>query len=184
MQLAELKPGMTVADVGAGEGYYTRLLAPMVGPKGRVLAEDIDETVLRKLGLLVQNEKLDNVAIRHGTDTNPRLPKDSFDRVFLIHMYHEVKQPYGFLWNIWPALKPGGKVVIVDRDQPTGRHGVPRNLLQCELRASGFRNTKSVLIPGTNVYYAEFQTQEMRPKPSQIAACQEGPSVASSVPAG
>src|SRR6476620_3229071 len=98
MDLAEIKPGMTVADIGAGEGYYTIRLAEKVGAHGRVLAEDIDREALERLGQRVERERLDNVSIRLGTPDDPKLPDGSFDRVFLIHMYHEVQEPYAFLW--------------------------------------------------------------------------------------
>src|SRR5690349_1566949 len=88
MELAQLKPGMSVADVGAGEGYYTVRLAPRVGKKGRVLAEDILPQVRDALSDRVQRQSLDNVAVKLGTPDNPMLPPHSFDRVFLVHMYH------------------------------------------------------------------------------------------------
>src|SRR5689334_24896920 len=96
MELAKLKPGMSVADVGAGEGYYTVRLAPRVGKKGRVLAEDIVPDVRDKLSDRVQRENLENVAVKLGTPDNPMLPPESFDRLFLVHMYHEVQPPYAF----------------------------------------------------------------------------------------
>src|SRR3954471_15822428 len=100
MQLAGVKTGMSVADVGAGGGYYTVRLARVVGPKGRVLAEDILPDVRDALSDRVQRERLDNVAVKLGTPDNPMLPAASFDRVFLVHMYHEVASPYAFLWHL------------------------------------------------------------------------------------
>ena len=93
MELAGVKPGMSVADVGAGEGYYTVRLAPVVGAKGRVLAEDIVPDVRDQLSDRVQRERLDNVAVKLGTADDPMLPPASFDRIFLVHMYHEVASP-------------------------------------------------------------------------------------------
>ena len=106
MQLAGVKRGMSVADLGAGEGYYTVRLAPVVGPKGRVLAEDIQPEVRDALSDRVQREKLDNVAVKLGTPDDPMLPAQSFDRIFLVHMYHEVQSPYAFLWHAREGLKP------------------------------------------------------------------------------
>src|SRR5437764_13557325 len=99
MQLAAVKRGMSVADVGAGEGYYTVRLAPVVGATGRVLAEHILPDVRDQLSDRVQRERLDNVAVKLGTPDNPTLPPASFDRIFLVHMYHEVANPYAFLWH-------------------------------------------------------------------------------------
>src|SRR5690348_10163009 len=118
MELAGVKPGMSVADVGAGEGYYTVRLAPMVGKKGRVLAEDILPQVRDALSDRVQRENLQNVAVKLGTPDNPMLPAQSFDRVFLVHMYHEVQSPYAFLWHLRDGVKPDGRVVVVDADRP------------------------------------------------------------------
>src|SRR3954469_12559823 len=105
MDLAGIKPGMSVADVGAGEGYYTVRLARVVGPKGRVLAEDIVPDVRDQLSDRIQRERLDNVAVKLGTADDPMLPPGSFDRVFLVHMYHEVQSPYAFVWHTRESVK-------------------------------------------------------------------------------
>ena len=118
MELAGVKPGMSVADVGAGEGYYTVRLARVVGPKGRVLAEDIIPDVRDTLSDRVQRERLDNVAVKLGTADNPMLPPASFDRVFLVHMYHEVAQPYAFLWHMREGVKANGLAMVVDSNRP------------------------------------------------------------------
>src|SRR3954447_14734884 len=137
MNLAELKPGMSVADVGAGEGYYTVRLAPVVGAKGRVLAEDIMPEVRDTLSERVQREQLDNVAVKLGTPEDPMLPAQSFDRVFLVHMYHEVQSPYAFLWHMRGGLKPEGLVVVVDANREVKHHGIPPERLKCEFAALG-----------------------------------------------
>lgn len=145
MDLAQIGAGTTVADIGAGEGYYTVRLAERVGPKGRVLAQDIDKGAIQRLGQRVERERLDNVSIKLGAAEDPRLPANSFDRVFMVHMYHEVTEPYAFLWNLRPALKPGGQVIVVDVDRPTDQHGIPPQLLFCEFDALGFRLVEFVL---------------------------------------
>ena len=70
-----------------------------------------------------------------GEIDDPQLPADSFDRIFMVHMYHEVTEPYAFLWNMWPALNAGGQIVVVESDSPVGRHGIPHTLLFCEFEA-------------------------------------------------
>jgi predicted methyltransferase len=110
MEWAGIQLGTTVADIGAGEGYYTIRLAERVGPKGRVLAQDINRGALDRLGERVTREQLDNVAIKEGAVDDPRLPENSFDRVFMVHMYHEIEEPYAFLWRMRPALAKGGQV--------------------------------------------------------------------------
>ena len=171
MRLAEIAPGMRVADIGAGEGYYTVRLAEKVGAKGRVLAQDIDREVLDRLGERVVRERLDNVSIKLGAPDDPKLPENSFDRVFLVHMYHEVQEPYAFLWNMWPALKKGGQLIVVDVDRPTDRHGIPPLLLSCELEATGYRLVAFKDAPELQGYYAQFERGSKRPEPGQIEAC-------------
>ena len=171
MALAGVRPGMSVADVGAGEGYYTVRLSPVVGSKGRVLAEDIVADARDNLSDRVQREKLDNVAVKLGTPDNPMLPRGSFDRIFLVHMYHEVQSPYAFLWHLRDGLKPGGEVIVVDADRPTGRHGIPPALLQCELAAVGLRPVRFARLEDSEAYFIAFSAAVERPAPDQIKAC-------------
>jgi ubiquinone/menaquinone biosynthesis C-methylase UbiE len=171
MDLAAIKEGSTVADIGAGEGYYTIRLGTRVGKKGRVLAEDIDAQAVQRLGLRVEREHLDNVSIKLGTPDDPSLPEASFDRIFLVHMYHEVTEPYAFLWRLRPALRAGGQVIVVDVDRPTGEHGIPPGLLFCEFAALGFRLSQFERKPELQGYYAQFEATGIRPSPSAIKPC-------------
>lgn len=171
MDLAAIKEGTTVADIGAGEGYYTVRLADRVGLKGRVLAQDIDPGAIQRLGQRVERERLDNVSIKTGAPDDPKLPANSFDRIFMVHMYHEVTEPYALLWRMRPALKPGGQVIVVDVDRPTDRHGIPPTLLFCEFAAVGFRLVEFVRRPELNGYYAQFEAVGPRPEPGAIKPC-------------
>lgn len=173
MDLADIRAGTTVADIGAGEGYYTIRLAERVGLKGRVLAQDIDKAALERLGQRVERERLDNVSIKAGEPDDPRLPGASFDRIFLVHMYHEVSEPYAFLWRMRPALRPGGKVIVVDVDRPTDQHGIPPALLFCEFGAVGFRLTEFIRKPELRGYYAQFEAAGERPEAAAIKPCQQ-----------
>ncbi len=173
MDLAAIQAGTTVADIGAGEGYYTVRLAERVGKKGRVLAQDIDEEALGRLGQRVERERLDNVSIKPGASDDPRLPVASFDRIFMVHMYHEVGEPYAFLWRLRPALRPGGRVIVVDVDRPTDQHGIPPALLFCEFNRLGFRLTQFVRKPELQGYYAQFEVTGERPKPAAIEPCRD-----------
>ena len=171
MDLASIRPGTTVADIGAGEGYYTVRLAERVGAKGRVLAQDIDAKALQRLGSRVERERLDNVSIKPGAPDDPRLPDASFDRIFLVHMYHEVSEPYAFLWRLRPALREGGQVIVVDVDRSTDRHGIPPALLFCEMNAVGFRLVEFVRKPEVTGYYAQFEAVGERPAAAAIKPC-------------
>lgn len=171
MDLASIKAGMTVADIGAGEGYYTVRLAERVGRKGRVLAQDIDRGAITRMGQRVERDRLDNVSIKTGAPDDPRLPDNSFDRIFLVHMYHEVTEPYAFLWRMRPALRQGGQVIVVDADRSTEQHGMPPALLICEFNAVGFRLVQFIRKPELKGYYAQFEASGSRPASDEIKPC-------------
>lgn len=171
MRLAAIAPGMSVADIGAGDGYYTVRLSPLVGPKGRVLAEDIIPATRDKLARRVERERMDNISVRLGTPNDPRLPAASFDRVLMIHMYHEIEQPAEFLWHLRGSLKPGGSIVVVDAERPTANHGTPRPLLVCEFKALGYTLTRFERLADRESYFAQFAPTLPRPRPQDIPRC-------------
>ncbi len=173
MNWASIKPGMTVADIGAGEGYYTVRLAERVGEKGRVLAQDINRGALDRLGERISRERLDNVAIKEGGIDDPRLPANSFDRIFMVHMYHEVTEPYAFIWRLRSALRADGQVIVVDRDRATNQHGIPPKLLFCEFEAVGYRLMEFAERPEVGAYFARFERKGKAPAPSAIKTCRE-----------
>jgi ubiquinone/menaquinone biosynthesis C-methylase UbiE len=174
MDRALIAKGMTVADIGAGEGYYTVRLAQRVGEDGRVLAQDIVPNVRDTLAERVTRERLDNVSVKLGAPADPRLPANSFDRIMLVHMYHEIEAPYEFLWRLRPALRPGGRVVIVDANRPTAAHGTPPALLDCEMRSVGYRRTAFSVLPAADAYLALYEAVGPRPEPKAILACEAG----------
>ena len=171
VRLAGVAPGMSVADIGAGEGYYTVRLSPIVGSRGRVLAQDIVPATRDKLAQRVEREHLDNVAVRLGEPANPMLPAASFDRIFLVHMYHEVTQPYAFLWHLRAGLKPGGLIVMVDADRPVKRHGMPPKLTLCEFAALGLEPVRLTRLADGEAYLVAFKAARPRPAPASISAC-------------
>ena len=171
IQLAGVRQGMSVADIGAGEGYYTVRLAPVVGRRGRVLAEDIVPEVEERLVQRVHRDNLDNVAVKLGEADDPKLPPRSFDRIFLVHVYHEVESPYAFLWNMREGLKPDGEVIVVDADRPPKRHGMPPKLLVCELATLGLKLHRLEPLAGGESYFAAFRLAGPRPEPSEIRPC-------------
>ena len=173
MDLAGIKPGMTVADIGAGEGYYTIRLGDRVGPRGRVLAQDIVPGVRDALAARVARERLANVSVKLGLPEDPRLPPASFDRVLMVHMYHEIAEPYEFLWRLRPALKPDGEVIVVDADRPTQNHGTPPALLECEFAAIGYKRVSERTMPSAGGSFAVFKLDGARPAPGDIEPCRQ-----------
>jgi SAM-dependent methyltransferase len=143
----------------------------VVGRKGRVLAEDIMPDVRDALSDRIQRERLDNVAVKLGTTDNPMLPAASFDRVFLVHMYHEVQSPYAFLWHLREGVKPDGLVVVVDSNRPVKQHGIPPAQLKCEFAALGMEPVKLKTLTGGEVYLMAFRLARPRPAPERIEPC-------------
>lgn len=176
MARARIARGMTVADIGAGEGYYTIRLAQAVGRNGRVLAEDIVPAVRDALAERVARERLENVSVKLGAPADPKLPEASFDRIFMVHMYHEIAQPYEFLWRMRPALRPDGLVVVVDANRPTAAHGTPPALLRCEFAAVGYQQVGIQNMPSAGGYLATFRAAGARPDPADMKPCVLRPS--------
>jgi len=170
-RLMGLRSGMVVGDIGAGSGYHTVRLSRVVGPSGAVVAQDVRRDYLTDLAKRVQRLKLTNVKIALGDPHDPRLPMASLDAAILVHMYHEIAEPYAFLYNLAPALKPGARVGIVDIDGPTQQHGTPPELLRCELAAIGYRELSLHTLTGEAGYLAIFEPPPKRPQPSAIVPC-------------
>jgi SAM-dependent methyltransferase len=144
VRLLGIRSGMTVADIGAGSGYYVVRLSPIVGSKGRIIAEDIVPKYLKSLGKRVRNLRLQNVVISLGEPHDPKLPADSVDIAILVHMYHEIEQPYALLCNLVPALKPEARSAL---STPSDRHPstVPRRVC-CAANSQPLGFAKSVSI--------------------------------------
>ena len=109
-----LEPGMSVADVGTGVGYMLPFLSRRVGPGGHVIAEDIFDDFLASAKQRAQNQNLENVTFVKGTDTDPKLPEGALDIVLALDVYHHFDYPDKMLAAIHKALKPGGKLVVVE----------------------------------------------------------------------
>jgi SAM-dependent methyltransferase len=167
------KPGMTVGDIGAGSGYHTVRLSHLVGPSGQVIAQDVIKDYLIQLARRTKSLKLSNVKFAFGEPHDPRLPRASLDAAILVHMYHEVAQPYAFLYNLAPALRPGARVGIVDLDRPTSGHGTPLALLACELAAVDYRQISVHQLGGDLGYLAIFSppAEADRKPPRDIVPC-------------
>ncbi|WP_375464239.1 class I SAM-dependent methyltransferase [uncultured Methylobacterium sp.] len=174
-RLMRFTAGQTVADVGAGSGYYVTRLSPVVGPRGRVLAEDVMPLYLADLERRLRRAGLSNVTVVRGEPHDPRLVPASVDAAILVHMYHEITQPFGLLHNLAAAMKPGGRVGIVDADDIPSRHGTPPKLLRCELSAAGYRETGFSVLDGGVGYLAIFEAPapDARPDPGAIRPCKD-----------
>jgi SAM-dependent methyltransferase len=175
-RLLDIKPGMTIADIGAGSGYHTVRLSPRVGAAGTVIAEDVKKDYLAELAKRIEQLKLTNVKLAPGEPHDPRLPASSLDAAILVHMYHEIAQPYALLYNLVPAFKPGAQIGIVDQERPTPEHGTPIELLRCELAAVGYRAIATHQLAGDGGYLAVFAPPDAasRKSPKDIIPCEYG----------
>jgi precorrin-6B methylase 2 len=109
-----LKPGMVVADVGAGTGYYARRMAPLVGASGQVLAVDVQPEMIEMLTAMAKKANITNIKPVLSTVDNVKLPDASVDVAIMVDVYHELEFPFEVMESIVRALKPGGKVVFVE----------------------------------------------------------------------
>jgi SAM-dependent methyltransferase len=146
-ELMELKPGMTVADVGAGFGAWTMRFSRFVGPNGKVFATDIGAPQLAALRDIVQREKLTNVTVLEGSPASTNLPAACCDAILIRDAYHHLTQPADMIKSIAASLKPGGRFVVIDfpprpkSEVPAGvpadrlGHGVPPDVVHGEVSA-------------------------------------------------
>ena len=173
MDRLDIKAGARVADIGAGSGYYVIRLARRVGASGKVFAEDVNAKYQKALGERLARENVAGVTLILGTANDPSLPPASVDVALLSHMYHEIENPFEFLYRLVPALAPGAKVGIIDVDKPTQDHGTPPVLLRCELAALGYREVELTPLAPADGYLAVFLPPETRPAPESIKPCRQ-----------
>ena len=114
MSALHIRRGATVADIGSGTGYFTWRLAEQVGPQGKVYAVDVQQSMLDRTKAAVDQHKLTNVEYVLATEHSARLPERSVDLVFIAYAYHEFGDPEAMMASIRRALKPGGRVVIIE----------------------------------------------------------------------
>ena len=110
----DLKEGMVVADVGAGSGYHTFMISPLVGEKGKVIASDIQQEMLDLVTKKAKDKKVTNVETVKGTETDPKLPAGKVDLILMADVYHEFNHPFEMTEKMVDALKPGGRLVFVE----------------------------------------------------------------------
>ena len=145
-----LQPGMVVADVGAGSGYYTVRLARAVGPTGRVYATDVQRGMLDLIARRVKDERLTNVVTVLGSDTDPSLPAQALDVALMVDVYHELQAPQTFMRRLRETLKPSGRLVLLEfrQEDPNvpirTEHKMSVEGARRELSADGFTFRESV----------------------------------------
>lgn len=148
VELLELEPGMTVADLGAGFGAWTMRLSHVLGPEGRVYATEVGAAQLDALRQMVERERLTNVVVVEGAESSTNLPPSCCDAILIRDVYHHLTNADAIVRSVFAALKPGGRVAVVDfpprpnTEIPPGvhasrqGHGVPPEVVERELGAA------------------------------------------------
>ena len=155
VDVLELKPGMTAADVGSGGGAMTVVLGKWIG-SGRVFATDVTASALRQTREYVKKEGLTNVTVIEGAQAATNLPDACCDAVFLRNVFHHVTDPQPFNKSLYASLKPGGRLAIIDfppekgsklfQGVPANRggHGIPVSVLVDEMQSAGFTHVRTI----------------------------------------
>jgi predicted methyltransferase len=138
MDVLHITPGKTVADIGAGGGWFSVLAARRVGPTGTVLAEDINPQYIDAIRKRADNEHLGNIKPVLGTPDDPKLPPASVDAVLMLKVYHEIAHPQLVLAALRIAMKPGARFGIIDRNGSGADHGLDEKILREEVERAGF----------------------------------------------
>lgn len=154
MDALGIHAGSVVADVGAGEGYFTFHLAARVGPQGKVYAEDIDAAALAKIRRRAARKHLEQIETILGAPDDPRLPAETLDAILVVNAYHEFREYDAMLQGLYRALKPGGQLAIIDGADDPGqprsvyyrRHRMPAEVVREDAARAGFRFLRE--LPG------------------------------------
>jgi predicted methyltransferase len=163
----KLKPGMIVADVGAGTGLFSRNFAPLVGDKGKILAVDIAPTFLRYIEKTCKESKIRNVQTILCDQFSTKLPRNSVDLVFICDTYHHFEFPYKTLQSIRDALRPGGQIILIDfqrikgksTDWVMGHVRAGQEVFVREITSAGFKVIGEEKILKEN-YFVRFEKVE------------------------
>src|SRR3984957_2027056 len=139
MDLLHIKPGSTVADIGAGGGWFSVRAARRVAPNGRVIAEEINPKAIASIQQRAKHEHLGNIETLLGTPDDPKLTPNSLDAALMLKVYHEIAHPSLVLANLRAALKPGARFGIIDRNGNGADHGLKESIVRDEVEHAGFR---------------------------------------------
>jgi len=139
MDILGIDQGKTVADIGAGSGWFSVRAARRVTPSGLVYAVDISPEAIQYIQQRVQREGIGNIRVIRSKPDDPLLPAESIDAVLLLKTYHEVAEPVTLLRNLRKALRPNARLGIIDRNGNGEDHGVSRDVVVREAAQAGYR---------------------------------------------
>ena len=152
LEQLDVQPGMTVCDMGCGDGYYTMELAKRVGPTGKVIAVDIQPEMLQELSRRCERNNLKNVEMILGLPHDPKLPTGKIDLILMVDVYHEFEYPYEMMLELSQALKVGGRIAFVEyrREDPQ----VPIKLVHKMTEAQSLRTWRTWSVPSESRFLA------------------------------
>jgi len=139
MDILGISSGKTVADIGAGSGWFTVRAARRVTNTGTVFAVDINKEAISYIERRAATEHLSNVKTILSQPNDPMIPADAVDAVLLLKTYHEVEKPMELLRKLRPALRPGARVGVIDRNGNGENHGVASEVVVREAEAAGYK---------------------------------------------
>ncbi|MEZ6141918.1 MAG: class I SAM-dependent methyltransferase [Zavarzinella sp.] len=160
-----IKKGQAIADIGAGTGLFTRLFSEAVSKEGKVYAVDISQKFLDHINTSAKKQKIENITTVLGTDISPKLPENSVDVVFICDTYHHFEYPFRMLDSIHKALKPGGRLIIIDFVRIEGKSKewtlnhvrAGQEVVEKEITSSGFRKQTEIPKIVTENYMVVFE---------------------------
>lgn len=138
MDILKITDGKTVADIGAGSGWFTVRAAKRVGNSGKVFAVEINQEYVNYINDRAEKEGFENIQTILGTEDDPKLPADAVDAVLILKTYHEIGQPIKVLENLRKSLKKDALIGIIDKDGNGDDHGIKQEVVIEELKRAGF----------------------------------------------
>ncbi len=163
----DIKSGQTIADLGADSGYFTFRIASLAGPDGKVLAIDIEEAMLKVIRQRAHREGVDNIQTVRSTPKDPNLAARSIDLLFMVDVYHELEFPFEMMTSVRAALKPGGRIALIEyrREDPAVMikevHKMSERQIVREITAAGFRHVKTVrTLPLQHLVFFEAKSEQ------------------------
>jgi ubiquinone/menaquinone biosynthesis C-methylase UbiE len=161
MDLLLIKEGSSVADIGAGGGWFSAIAAKRVGEKGKIYAVDINEDAIKFINERKETEKLPNIAAVLGKEDDPLLQKRSIEAVLILNTYHEIAEPIIYLKNLRTALKKNALVGIIDRNGDGDDHGIDKETVIEEASKAGFSlREEHDFVEDSMDYFLIFQLEK------------------------
>jgi ubiquinone/menaquinone biosynthesis C-methylase UbiE len=171
LKMLEIKPGLVIADIGAGSGYYSFRLAKQVGAKGKVLAVDIQKEMLDIIRKRMKKNKVENVEPILGTETDPKLPAGGVDLILMVDVYHEFTFPYEMTEALTKSLKAGGQMVFVEFRREDDKvpiklaHKMTEKQVLAEMAPHPLKHVKTIeSLPWQHVVIFEKKTEKKNNK--------------------